>query len=74
MNLVYSKSDCMQCDATFIVLDEAGVKYKVIKIDEDEEALAYVKSLGFASAPVVVPANKQIKPFCGFRPSLLITL
>jgi glutaredoxin-like protein NrdH len=72
MITVYSKSNCTQCDATFIILDERDVEYRVVKIDEDPEALAYVKSLGFQSAPVVIPSDQ--KPFSGFRPELLNTL
>lgn len=78
MLTVYSKSNCMQCDATFITLDEAGIEYDVVKIDEDHEALAYVKSLGFASAPVVVAKPNGLyqdhKAWSGFRPDLIQSL
>lgn len=69
MVTVYSKSNCLQCEATFIILDEKGIEYEIVKIDESPDALTYVKSLGFQSAPVVT--SPDLKPFSGFRPELL---
>ena len=34
-------------------LDLNGTPYKVVKVDEDPEALALIQSWGFTSAPVV---------------------
>ena len=62
---LYSKPLCVQCDATKRALNKAGVPYDVVDITEDADALAKVKSLGFAEAPVVITDGDQ---WSGFRP------
>lgn len=51
---VYSKPSCVACDATKRLLTKLHILHTVIDITEDAEALAYVKSLGYSGAPVVV--------------------
>ena len=51
--ILYSKANCSQCFTTELALRKAGVMYGVKKIDEDPDALAFVKSLGYNAAPVV---------------------
>jgi glutaredoxin len=52
------------------VLKGEGIDYKAINVEEDAEALAYVKDeLGFSSMPVVVAEG--LEPFSGFRPDML---
>ena len=55
--IVYSKANCQQCSLTEMALKKKGVMYSVEKIDEDEDALAFVRSLGYGSAPVVYVDN-----------------
>ena len=65
MNItVYSKPDCVQCDMTKRYLDRHSVSYEVVDVTQDEDALEYVKSLGFASVPVVKAGNNV---WAGFR-------
>lgn len=54
MTTLYSKAHCVQCTATERKLTQLGVEYRVIKVDEDADALNYVVGLGYAAAPVVV--------------------
>lgn len=67
---VYSKPSCVQCNATYRWLDDAGLKgqYPVVDLTEDPEALAYVKSLGYLGAPVVVTDDDH---WAGFDPARL---
>ena len=62
---VYSKPDCMQCDATYRALNKHGLEYEVIDITQDEEALQTVKALGYQQAPVVFANGDH---WSGFRP------
>jgi glutaredoxin-like protein NrdH len=62
---VYSKPGCVQCNATYRALDDKGIRYRVVDLSADAEALAHVKELGLLQAPVVEGAGE---PWSGFRP------
>ena len=62
---VYSKPSCVQCDATYRVLEKEGIEYRIIDITVDEEARNYIKGLGYLQAPVVIAGNEH---WSGFRP------
>jgi glutaredoxin-like protein NrdH len=49
-------------------LDEAGVKYTEINLDEQLEFVAHVMELGFMQAPVV---ETEARVFSGFHPVYL---
>lgn len=63
---VYSKPGCVQCDATYRALDNAGVKYSSVDISTDEIARQWVMSLGHMQAPVVVADDGH--SWSGYRP------
>lgn len=65
---VYTKSRCVQCDATKRALNKSGIAYDLVDLTEDELALEQVKALGYAQAPVVVTSNDH---WSGFRPDKL---
>jgi glutaredoxin-like protein NrdH len=70
---VYTKNGCPQCDMTKTVLNGEGIEFEVINVEENEEALHYVKEvLGFSAMPVVVVDGQE--PFTGFRPDKLQAL
>lgn len=62
---VYSKPKCVQCTATYRVLDAGGVPYEVVDMSVDAGALALVKGLGYLQAPVVVADEEH---WSGFQP------
>ncbi|MDV2982477.1 UNVERIFIED_CONTAM: glutaredoxin-like protein NrdH [Actinomycetes bacterium ARC8] len=68
---VYSKPSCVQCTATYRALDKAGITYNTVDISDNEDALAYVKSLGYEQAPVVVTNQDR---WSGFRPDKIDAL
>lgn len=50
---VYSKSNCPQCDKAKSMLDNAGIEYTVIKVDEDQFAYQFLVSEGHRSVPQI---------------------
>ena len=70
---VYSKEDCSQCDMTKKVMDSKEIPYEERRIDLDEEALAYVKELGYLAAPVVTVEHDDapMEHWYGFRPDMI---
>ena len=62
--VVYSQPQCVQCDATKRFLETRNIPFTEIRVDQDPEALEYVKSLGYSQAPVVVAGDKH---WSGFR-------
>ena len=62
---VYTKPNCVQCNATFKALDKAGITYAKVDISVDAEARDYVMALGYLQAPVVVAGDDH---WSGFRP------
>ncbi|MGO1317782.1 MAG: glutaredoxin-like protein NrdH [Cellulomonadaceae bacterium] len=68
---VYSKPQCVQCDATYRALDKRGIEYTVVDISEDVEALEMVRGLGYMQAPVVVADDAH---WSGFRPDQIARL
>jgi glutaredoxin-like protein NrdH len=67
--IVYTKSNCPQCTATKRWLDGAGVDYAEVNLEEDEQSLAAVRSLGYQQAPVVA-VDRDVH-WSGFNPGLL---
>ena len=65
---LYSKPGCVQCDASVRKLDKEGLNYTYVDIMQDDEALAKVKSLGYAQAPVITYGTEH---WSGYRPDLI---
>ncbi|HFI0273467.1 TPA: glutaredoxin-like protein NrdH [Streptococcus suis] len=71
MVTIYSKNDCVQCKMSKKFLDQHGVEYKEINLDEQPEFIDHVKGLGFSAAPVIETKNDV---FSGFQPAKLKAL
>jgi glutaredoxin len=70
---VYTKYGCPKCDMTKKVLDGENISYTSINIEDNADAMSYVKDeLGFMSMPVVVAEGKE--PFNDFKPEILQNL
>lgn len=65
---IYTKPACVQCTATTRTLDAKGIAYQLVDITEDLDAFAYVQSLGYRQAPVVVANGSH---WSGFQPGLI---
>jgi glutaredoxin-like protein NrdH len=62
---VYTKNNCVQCEATKRHLDKLDIPYETINITNDIGALDKLISLGYRSAPVVVTDNDS---WAGYMP------
>lgn len=53
---VYSlpASVCVKCRAVEISMRRKGIEAVKVRVDQDPEAMAYIKSLGYTEAPVIV--------------------
>ena len=62
---LYSKPDCVQCEATKRLFKSLDLTYITYDVSEDPDALAYVLGLGYLAAPVVVVGDDH---WSGFQP------
>ncbi|BEN07826.1 NrdH-redoxin [Serratia marcescens] len=63
--IIYSKPDCVQCNATYRAFDKQGIDYQVIDLTQDQQALNHVKSLGYQQVTVIIAGDDH---WSGFRP------
>lgn len=68
---IYSKPNCVQCNATYQALDRKAISYQIIDLTEDSQALELVKKLGYQQVPVVIAGDKH---WAGFRPDMISLL
>jgi len=61
-------NQCVKCRGVDIAMRRNEVEYTKVMLDEDPEALAFVKSLGYESAPVVVVTEgDEVVDHFGFK-------
>lgn len=67
---VYTKHNCPACELTKTILVNEGIEFKTVNVEEDSNALDYIKNtLGFTSVPVVEVEGSE--SFAGFQPEKL---
>jgi len=66
MTTVYTKNNCVQCDATKRMMDKLGVEYETINISDNPAELDKLIEMGYRAAPVVVAGDGT--SFAGFQP------
>ena len=66
--IIYHKNGCIQCKMSMKMLDEAGVGYNEINVDDHPEYIDTLKQKGFAALPVV---ETESGSWSGFRPDRL---
>ena len=66
---VFTKPNCHQCTFTKNFINDNGIEAEFIDVTKDEQALSYIKDLGYNAMPVVY-ADEQTHWF-GFRPDEL---
>jgi glutaredoxin-like protein NrdH len=71
MTIVYTKKNCVQCDATKRYLDMHAIAYETVDIETDADALEKIVALGFRAAPVV---ESSIGSWSGYDPDKLSKL
>lgn len=62
---VYTKPQCVQCDATKRSLDKLGLEYDTVDITVDTDAFDKIVAMGFKAAPVVITDDDA---WAGFQP------
>lgn len=66
---VYTKPNCPQCEMTKKVINDNEITAEFIDVTKDENALSYIKDLGYNAMPVVY-VDEDTHWF-GFRPDEL---
>lgn len=69
--IVYSKADCVQCDATYRALQQQGLSYHIIDLDHEPQARAQIEAWGYRQVPVVVAGEQR---WSGFQPDRIRAL
>lgn len=68
MITVYSKPNCVQCDATKRHLTKLDLSFEVVDVTENLEAYNKIVDLGFQAVPVVITDSGS---WSGYQPSKL---
>ena len=68
---VFTKPNCVQCEATKRWLDNNDIAYTTVDISKDLKALDRIVALGFRAAPVV---DSPVGSWSGFNPDKLSQL
>lgn len=68
---VYSKPNCVQCDATYRALNKHGIDHEVVDVTQDPVAMELVRSLGYLQVPVVIAGSEH---WSGYRPDQIKAL
>ncbi|GMA46658.1 glutaredoxin-like protein NrdH [Tetragenococcus muriaticus] len=69
MNItLFSKNNCMQCKMTKRFLAENDINFEEVNIDNEPNALDWLKEQGFQSVPVITSDATTV---VGFRPDQL---
>jgi glutaredoxin-like protein NrdH len=71
MITVYTKPQCVQCDATKRLMDKLNIKYETVDISKDQDAFEMLLAKGFKAAPVVITDNAS---WAGFQPDKISDL
>jgi len=71
MTTVYTKNNCVQCDATKRMMDKLGVEYDTVNISDNPEELDKLIEMGYRAAPVVVAGDES---WAGFQPEKITAL
>jgi len=69
--IIYTKDNCVQCNATKNAMDKKGIDYQLVNLDSEPAAVETLKSLGYRQVPVVMTADQH---WSGFRPDKISAL
>ena len=67
MITVYSKPNCMQCEMTKRYMQDEGIEFSVVDIEQDETAVKMLMLHGYQGLPVVAVDGFD-NYWSGFRP------
>jgi glutaredoxin-like protein NrdH len=61
---IFTKPNCVQCEATKRWLDRENVTYSTVDLSQNADAMHKILDLGYTSAPVVITDTDS---WSGFR-------
>lgn len=67
---VFTKPNCPACEATKKLFAKLGAEIEVVNLEDDLDALNFVKEQGFVQAPVVGTKLTR-KEWSGYKPDLI---
>lgn len=65
--ILYTKPNCVQCNATERALKQKNIPFVAIDLTQDPQALAHIVSMGYRQVPVVVNGEQHWSGFCPDR-------
>ncbi|MGM9903768.1 glutaredoxin [Enterococcus sp. 10A9_DIV0425] len=68
---IFSKNNCMQCKMVKRFLAENKIDFEEVNIDEQPEAITWLKDQGYQTVPVITSDSATV---IGFRPDQLRNL
>ncbi len=69
--IIYTKNNCVQCNATKNAMDKKGIDYQLVNLDHEPAAIETLKVLGYRQVPVVMAEEDH---WSGFRPDKISAL
>lgn len=70
---VFSRGGCVQCNATYRALDDRGIDYRIVDVDElGDGAGDALRAMGFLQLPVV--KLDGMKSWSGFDPDRIAAI
>ncbi|MFU9138906.1 glutaredoxin-like protein NrdH [Erwinia tasmaniensis] len=69
--IIYTKNNCVQCNATKNAMDKQGITYQLVNLDHEPEAVETLKAMGYRQVPVVMAEQDH---WSGFRPDKILAL
>lgn len=68
MTTLYTKPNCVQCNAVKRALEREGLDFETVDVSADTEAFEMIYELGYRQVPVVMSGDIH---FSGFRPDMI---
>ena len=65
---MYTKDGCVQCNATYRILDKNGVEYDVVNVSHDDAAADALRARGLTQMPVL---DTHLGTWTGHNPAKL---
>lgn len=65
---IYTRNDCVQCHATKRAMENRGLTFEMVNVDQTPEAADTLRAMGFRQLPVVIAGEEK---WSGFRPDLI---
>ncbi|WP_034916473.1 MULTISPECIES: glutaredoxin-like protein NrdH [Erwinia] len=69
--IIYTKDNCVQCNATKNAMDKKGIAYQVVNLDQQPDEIEALRALGYRQVPVVMNGQDH---WSGFRPDKISAL